>query len=733
MLVAELKRRNVFKVATAYMVVGWIALQIAEMFFDSFGAPVWAFRSLSVVVILGFPIACLLAWAFESTPDGVVRADTVDTDAQKTRWFDYLWAALIVATLLVAAANLREDWRGPKDGSDKLKALLANEHEISIAVLPFENLSSSEENAFFAAGVHEDILTHLSKIGGMRVISRTSVLGYSNKGEKSVLQIGQELNVNRILEGSVRRAGDQVRVTVQLIDADNDNHLWSENYDRKLQNIFAVQSEVSQAVAAQLHIELNPEQAARLATAPTANIAAYDLYNQARSGSEVTGREVRRMMALLEQVIVLDPGFAPAYAQLATLYPLRALFDLEWRNVRKKAYTVAEKALQLDPLLAEAHLAMADLLRKDNRHQEVEMEIRLALSLNPNSARALQYMGVLHQRRGQYEQAKQYYLKALALNPVDPFTRVNLAGLYSMIEGETGQAESLLAKVTDLTPNNIPALGVAAAIAANQGDIQRYYDLVYRMVEQDPNVLTSINFLNFVLGGIGHHDLAAQWLQRAEAIAPRHDIVYVMRINAVTAPADQTRAYVQQQLDMVEEWLAYNPDSPEARRYLSQAQDQMAARLRTEGKITEADRLRQLARDNIERSVQPYRQSDGRFLYDGQSAWALTGYAQSLQSAGKHEEAEALIQQLLIDTKKSTVIWAPFHRAMAYAMLNDRENSLKALELAYQRGWIWVWIVENSAVFDPFRADIRYIDIMARMQARNKDAYDYVEAKQTLE
>src|SRR5215471_12633351 len=271
-LFAELKRRNVYKVAIAYAVVAWLLLQIATQVFPFLEIPNWAIRLVIMLLAIGFPIALVLAWAFELTPEGIKRTEDVDLSKSIRRKTGRKLDFLIIAVLLLVIAALLFQRLHPK-----VSPAISSSPEKSIAVLPFENLSEDKANAYFAEGIQEEILTRLAKIADLKVISRTSTQSYGSK-PRNLAEIAKQLGVANILEGSVQKAGDQARINVQLINAQTDSHLWADTYDRKLTDIFGVESEIARGIAESLQAKLTGHEEQALAVKPTNNPEAYDAY-----------------------------------------------------------------------------------------------------------------------------------------------------------------------------------------------------------------------------------------------------------------------------------------------------------------------------------------------------------------------------------------------------------------------------------------------------------------------
>src|SRR4051794_21252362 len=276
----ELKRRNVYKVAVAYAVVGWLLVQVATQVFPFFDIPNWAVRLVVLAIVVGFPIALVIAWAFELTPEGLKRTEDVDIPAQGRRK-SHAWIYVIVVGASISIALF---FLGRYTGRNSASATARTEVtggsstlQKSIAVLPFENLSDDKNAAYFADGIQDEILTKLASVAHLKVISRTSTAKYKSKPE-DLKTVAQQLGVVSVLEGSVQKAADKVRVNVQLIDAQADSHLWAKTYDRDLKDVFAIQSEVAQEIADALQAKLSPAEARTLAAAPTQNTTAYDFY-----------------------------------------------------------------------------------------------------------------------------------------------------------------------------------------------------------------------------------------------------------------------------------------------------------------------------------------------------------------------------------------------------------------------------------------------------------------------
>src|SRR2546423_4059175 len=421
---AELKRRNVYKVAVAYAVVGWVIAQIATQIFPFLEIPNWVVRLIIVLIAIGFPIALVIAWAFEATPEGIKRTEIADTMPVMAGQKKHVWIYVIVvgAAISVAifflgryTAQSREGGRSPASSSE----LPAK----SIAVLPFDNLSRDPDNAFFAEGVQDEILTRLAKVADLKVIARTSTQKFKS-APTDLRDVAKQLDVTNILEGSVQKVNDQVRVNVQLINALSNAHLWAETYDRKLTDIFAVETDIAKTIADTLQAKLTGSENQMMAAQSTSDTAAYELYHKGRSLWEKrSGDNIPKAIAFYEQAIARDPNYALAYAGLSDAFILAPFYaGADRRESYSKAKEAALKALRLDPNLAEAHLALGKVLF----FSEIDLagatrEYKRAIELKPNDATAHHWFGNdTLTALGRFDEAIAEGRRAIELDPLSP-------------------------------------------------------------------------------------------------------------------------------------------------------------------------------------------------------------------------------------------------------------------------------------------------------------------------
>jgi TolB-like protein len=446
---SELQRRNVYRVAVTYAVVSWLLIQIATQVFPFFDIPSWAVRMVVLLLLLGFPVALILAWAFELTPEGIKRtADVSPQDSirhntgRKLLALAAFAAAVALGLFLVqfarrTSAGMKQD-PPPAIASPPPPAVEIAEK--SIAVLPFSNLSANEENGFFTDGVQDEILTNLAKVADLKVISRSSVVVYKSGSPRNVREIGQQLGVAYLLEGSVQRTANRVKVMAQLIDARTDAHLWAEQYDRELADVFAIQSEIAQAIADQLQAKLSPTEKAAIQRA-TRDVEAFDLYLRAKEllktfhDTPNWKETMLRAERLLNEATSRDPDFALAYCWTAIAHDNLYWFGLDRTPARlAQAQAAAERALTLAPDLGEAHLAQALVHYHGSRdYARAREELAIARRTLPNSAEIYSLEGWIARRQARWDDALKNLKKAADLDPRNPKVLNNLSLLYDLL------------------------------------------------------------------------------------------------------------------------------------------------------------------------------------------------------------------------------------------------------------------------------------------------------------
>ncbi len=449
---AELRRRNVYKVAITYAVVAWLLIQAASILLPTFEAPTWVMKVFVVFLGLGFVISVTISWAFEATPKGLKRTENVPPDAVLPTWSPRKFATFIVVVAVIAAGLLAYQFLRPKSSLAPRQSEAATK---SIAVLPFLNMSADKADEYLSDGMTEELLNVLTKVKRLRVPGRSSSFAFKGKNEDDIFRkVGEQLHVNAVLEGSVRKAGDKLRITAQLINVADGYHLWSETYDRDMKDILAVQSDVAKRVVQALQVELGVDEARALAKKPTENPEAHRLYLLGRYHfAKFTRAGWTNAIHYFEQALQVDPNFALAYCGLADTYGWAGGQIMAGREAWAKEMELAQKGLALDPNLAEAHLAMGTALFSMLGPHASEKELDRAVELNPNLALAYDQYGWTFAEMGRLDDAIAAEKKALELDPLSTFLNTDLA-FFLYWARRYGDAITQIRKTLELDANN---------------------------------------------------------------------------------------------------------------------------------------------------------------------------------------------------------------------------------------------------------------------------------------
>ena len=542
---SELKRRNVYKVAVAYAVVGWLLVQVATQVFPFLEIPNWIVRLVIVLIAIGFPIALVIAWAFEATPEGIKRTEVADAKHEHSHGKTWIYVVIVGAAISVALFFV-----GRYTAGNNASAARAELPAKSIAVLPFVSLSEDKANAYFAEGVQDEILTRLAKVAELKVISRTSTQHFKSAPD-NLPQIAKQLGVANILEGSVQKSNDQVRVNVQLINALTEAHLWADTYDRKLTDIFAVESEIAKMIADTLQAKLSGAEKTAISKKPTANPEAYELYLKGRFfWNKRTGPDLRKAIGYFDQAISKDSNYALAYAGLADSYLLLPAFGAASpQDSIPQAKAAAKHALELDDSLAEAHASSARILSGyDFAFDRSIKEFERAIQLNPNYAMAHHWISSGPSTSlAQFDRAIAEGSRAIELDPLSLVDNVDLGWVYfaarrydeaigqlrKAIEidsrsylahytlGEVFQLKGQLADAIteyrravelDDDPFALAVLGQAYARAGQQDEAQK---ILARLREEAKSRYVSAYGVALIFIGLGDKEQAMDALERA--------------------------------------------------------------------------------------------------------------------------------------------------------------------------------------------------------------------------
>lgn len=559
-LFAELKRRNVYKVAVAYVVVAWLLIQAASILFPTFDAPPWAMKVLVALLVLCFPVALVLSWAFEITPEGIKLESEIAAKKSITRKTGRKIVGLTIAVAIVAAGLLvfqmagRDRWahrsaegnpEGGRPGSPPLPIPAK-----SIAVLPFDNLSRDPDNAYFCEGVQDEILTRLAKVADLKVISRTSTQHFKSAPD-NIPEIAKKLGVMHILEGSVQKASGQVRVNVQLINAMTDAHLWADTFDRNLTDIFAVETEIAKAIAEVLQAKLTGSEKTSMSNKPTENPEAYELYLKGRFfWNKRTATDLWKSIEFFNQAIEKDPGYALAYAGEAQAWSLLSVYNgASPADSYPQAEAFARKALALDANCAEAlvgsgsfkaryqfdvrgalkdyeraiqlnpndstahHWLGGDCFAATGQHAREVAELKRALELDPLSLIINSNLGVAYNRAGRFEEAVAQFRKAVQMD--DRFYPAHREYALALeLQGKIPEAISEYEKAAALTDDPIPlgALGRIYGITGRKDEAQKILAQLQGLRAQR---YTAAYSLALVALGLGDKTEALHWLEES--------------------------------------------------------------------------------------------------------------------------------------------------------------------------------------------------------------------------
>ena len=542
---AELKRRNVYKVAVAYAVVSWLLIQAASILFPTFDAPAWTMKVLVVLIALGMPAALIFSWAFEITPEGIVRESEVESDKSITHHTGRKIVAVTIVLAVIATGLFVFQFLRTRSASPSA-ATISNK---SIAVLPFENLSRDPDNAYFVEGIQDEILTRLAKIAELKVIARSSTQRFQNSGD--LPQIAQQLGVANLLEGSVQKVNDEVRINVQLIKAANEAHLWAEVYDRKLTDIFAVESEIAKTIADTLQAKLTGTEKRVVAARPTENAEAHQVYLKGRFfWNKRTGNDLKKSIDYFQQAIAIDPNYALGYAGVADAYVFLPGYTAgSPQDCYSKAKAAAKKALELDDTLAEAHTTLAlATWYYDFDFAQANREFQRAIELNPNYAtghqqygnntlsalgrfdeaiaegkRAVELdplslvmnadLGVNYVYARRYEDAIAQLRKTVDLDPGYYFAHINLGQALEMKgAGDSAIAEYQKARELNDDPAVLGYLARVYGLSENKREAEKILDQLKELSKQ--RYVSAYSFA-LVYIGLGEKDEALRWLEKS--------------------------------------------------------------------------------------------------------------------------------------------------------------------------------------------------------------------------
>jgi len=642
----------------AYTIVAWLLIQVADILLDAFETPGWIFRLLIILLAIGFPVSLVISWFFEFTPRGLMRESTIEPDMARKRVFRGSVNVVIMSILVSALALFAVDRFWLRSGSAPGPSTESDNNR-TIAVLPFINRSSLEEDRYFAEGIHDDLLTTLAKIDSLRVTSRTSVMRYSD-GNTSIPEIGQELGVASVLEGGVQRAGQQVRINAQLIDVETDEHLWAETFDHEIttDNLFAIQSEITRAIAGALRAQLSKEEVQRLETSPTDSLEAYDAYLRGRSA--LLDRRRPAMQQAVENFKTstsLDPEFAAAWAGLCEAW-LRSYAVRSDPVHFEAARSACDQALAIDKQAVEVHVALGRLYRHHGDYDQAEAEQRQALAMDPDNTGGLIELGLVLALLNQNDEAESTLLLALSLQPADWQTHDALYYFYSNHDRRTGY-------------------------------LDRSVKYAMRVVELEPDVASAWNNLGTAYHALQQYDAARTAWDRALELEPTRTGYTNRGLHYYYDGRFDDSA--EMQLKAVE--LA--PNDHRAWGRLAESYRQMGGE--DEKSLEAYDTAIRLAEEQLGINEKDWRTRAMLAVYlayTAQNSLALQQVETALQQTGRNPE---------------TLLYA----ALIYNETGDLESTFTAMEEAVAADDSYRWYFANEPDLKVLHSDLRFQKIIA--------------------
>jgi TolB-like protein/Tfp pilus assembly protein PilF len=723
-LFSELKRRNVFRVAAAYTVTAWLLIQVVATIFPAFGFADSAIRIVTIILAIGLIPTLIISWAFEFTPEGLKKETDIVASQSVTLHTGKNLDRMIMVVLAMAIGYFaldkfvldpaRDETRIEHARQEARKdALTESAGDRSVAVLPFVNMSSDTEQEYFADGMTEEILNMLTKVPGLRVTARTSSFFFKGK-DIPVKSIAETLNVRHILEGSVRKSGNRVRITAQLIDARSDAHLWSETYDRELTDIFQIQDEVSTAIASMLvesfvSLDVNP-------VSRTNSVAAFEAYRTGRlRWWRRSPDELHRAIELFEKAIEYDPGFAPAYAAIADSWLLLVLYgDVHFLNGLEAAEPMIDRALSIDHESVEAIAArgLSRFITGDN--DAAEAALNSAISLDGDYVPARVWMSALLGNLGRIPEQGRVLQEALAMDPLNQILTINYA-VNLQIRGEYSSANNTLESLFRLQPGSAIILSTLAELASTRGDLVGAWKYAKRAHDADPTSAATIATFARAWHALGEFGEA--------------ESVLLAGIEKVTGNVELKNQYIKLMLSTQREeeaekmiYRLFGRDVsglPAKIQRLSHFSLGLLASLKSDW-VT--------MRDELEQAIDPVESQ----MFDNDQVFILSTVAVLHRGMGNDELAEQRLQtaeRVVGHARINGVDDGEFYYTISclFALRGEKERALQALQQAYDKGWHQISLLKKDGrlaslrdeeVFQIIQQQLSEDQARARMQVQ---------------
>lgn len=707
-ILTELNRRKVLKTVGAYAVAVFVVLQLMDAAVEPLRLPEWLPTLVVIALILGFPLVFILAWHFDLTAGGIekTRTEGLLTRAQSSLLFSLMMVGMLgLGYGLYGYYSSVFTFDSSKPGEIALEAVAQREFvapENSIAVLPFADLSQDGSQGYFSDGIAEEILNVLAKVNGLHVAARTSSFAFRNP-EKDIREIGRLLNVSTVLEGSIRKAGDRIRLTAQLINVEDGYHIWSESYDRKLDDVFAIQDEVASAIATALvdsFAGLEEKPASR-----TSDLAAFEAYRTGRlHWWRRSPDELQKAITLFAKALEHDPSFAPAYAAMADSWLLLAMYgNLTNMEATERAMPMIEKALEIDPGSAEAFAALGLARWQIGQRDAGESAFRQALKLNEDYIPAYLWLGGLLGELGRLPEQSQVLQQAMALDPLNELLAINYAGNLTT-RGEYQAGKDLLKELIALRPDSATLLRILSGFAAQSGDLVEAWKYAWQSYDLEPQSPAVISTLAGAWESIGVLDKAESLLldgldMASDNAGLRKTFFFVLLRQERMEKADRL---------VMEEYGPSVDDLPDQLQRYYYFQKSLIS-------LASGDRAG--AMGLLEQAID----EDSDQGWDGQQVFYLTLSSALQFDSGNVElamqrlgRAERAVRRARINGVDDANI--NYTESSIHAMRGRSEEALASLQLAYDRGFRGIWMLDMDLRLDSVRDEPQFIAIKQQIE-----------------
>jgi len=720
-VVAELSRRKVLRTVGAYAVAVFAILQLMDAAVEPLRLPDWLPTLMVITLILGFPVVFMLAWQFDITSGGIRKT-------QPAGLLNRAQSALMFTLMLAATAGLGfgfyQYYSGvlANDAAETGQSVADRRDfaapENSIAVLPFSDLSAEGDQAYFTDGIAEEILNLLAQVEGLHVAARTSSFQFRD-GQKDIREIGRLLNVRTVLEGSIRTAGDRIRLTAQLINVEDGYHIWSQSYDREMSDIFEIQDDVASTIADAL-VDSFQGLAAKPA-GRTNDLAAFEAFRTGRlHWWRRSPQEIQKAIEYFARALEHDPQFAPAYAAIADSMVLLSLYgNITLLKAVERAQPMIEKALTLDPESAEAFAALGLTRMEIGQTDSAESALRQAISLNPDYVPARLWLGNLLGRLGRVPEQGKVLQEAMALDPLNDLLAINYAGNLAT-QGDYESARDLMDGLIELKPDSSTLLRTRSNLASNYGDLVEAWELAKRSFDLDPQSPAVISAMAQAWFNLGDFERMEQVLETGiELAADNTDLkVQYFFLMLLSGRFEEAKHRINEQFGAEVSAL------PE--RFQRFYHFQM-------GLLHLLSENLPVARDELEQALDP----DENQVFDGDQNMALLLASYLNDKLGEPEKAETQLQSAERSVRRARLNGIDhsgiyYTEASIYALRGDRERALQALQAAYDRGWRQAWLLDIDGRLESLRNEPAFLAIKRQIEEDVSRARAEVLAEQVV-